>query len=369
MMPDVWLEIYILFIMSMAMFICSVIIFVFGYKRGTPNIILWTLFPFIRGLHWLVESIAEYYDEILDKEMIIFDQLELITAFCSSFILLAACLEHNGMIRRPNGKIAIFFVALFPIYLLFTIDEDTLEKIEDVVFFKWEAMETDIFRFLYGFVLPLISILILLSLYIYYYYETKQEKINFNPKVKRSTIIIVILIFIFSIFEGFDYFEEKPLEIIFIGLRGITLAFFVAIPLLVIFTQDLGLQKFLIIEHSGLPIFRYDFMRSAQISDEDDVSFLASGFVSAIVSFSEQLAHKESGFLSIKSSYLYYIVRKTKSKLYALQSILSNKDLENQFLTAAEKIDDLTLTGDNKITDDVRIQFKDIIDTCFSSFI
>jgi len=338
-------------------------ILVYGNKRGTPNIILWSLFPFIRGLHWLVESIAEYYDEILDKEMIICDQLELITAFCSTFILLAACLEHNGMIRRPIGKIVILLVALYPIYLLFTIDEDTLEEIEDVVFFRWGAMETDIFRFLYGFVLPLISILILISLYIYYYYETKQEKINFNPKVKRSTIIIVILIFIFSIFEGFDYFEETDLEIIFIGLRGITLAFFVAIPLLVIFTQDLGLQKFLIIEHSGLPLYRYDFMRKAQISDEDD----AWGFVSAIVSFSEQLAHKESGFLSIKSSYLYYIVRKTKSKLYALQSILSNKDLENQFFTAVEKIDDFTSPGD-KITNDVRIQFKDIIDTCFSSF-
>ena len=368
MLPDVWLEIYILFIMSIVMFICSIMILVYGNKRGTPNIILWSLFPFVRGLHWLVESIAEYYDEILDKEMIICDQLELITAFCSTFILLAACLEHNGMIRRPIGKLAILLVALYPIYLLFTIDEDTLEEIEDVVFFRWEAMETDIFRFLYGFVLPLISILILISLYIYYYYETKQEKINFNPKVKRSTIIIVILIFIFSIFEGFDYFEETDLEIIFIGLRGITLAFFVAIPLLVIFTQDLGLQKFLIIEHSGLPLFRYDFMRSAQISEEDDASFLASGFVSAIVSFSEQLANRESGFLSIKSSYLYYIVRKTKSKLYALQSILSNKDLENQFLTAAEKIDDFTSTGD-KITDDVRIQFKNIIDACFSSFI
>ena len=366
-MPDVTLEIYILFIMSMAMFICSVIIFVFGYKRGTPNIILWTLFPFIRGLHWLVESMAEYYDEILDKEMMILDQLELITAFCSSFILLAACIEHNGMIRRPIGKIAILIVAIIPFYLLFTIDEDTLEKFEDDVFFRWRDMQTDIFRFLYGFVLPLISILILISIYIYYYYETKQEKINFNPKVKRSTIIIVILIFIFSIFEGFDFYEDDPFEIIFIGLRGITLAFFVAIPLLVIFTQDLGLQKFLIIEHSGLPLFRYDFMRKAQISEEDDVSFLASGFVSAIVSFSEQLANRESGFLSIKSSYLYYIVRKTKSKLYALQSILSNKDLENQFLNAAEKIDDFTSTGD-KITDDVRIKFKGIIDTCFSSF-
>ena len=368
MLPDVWLEIYILFIMSIVMFICSIMILVYGNKRGTHNIILWSLFPFIRGLHWLVESIAEYYDEILDKEMIILDQLELITAFCSTFILLAACLEHNGMIRRPIGKIVILLVALYPIYLLFTIDEDTLEEIEDVVFFRWEAMETDIFRFLYGFVLPLISILILISLYIYYYYETKQGKINFNPKVKRSTIIIIILIFIFSIFEGFDYYEETDLEIIFICLRGITLALFAIIPLVVIFSQDLGLQKFLIIEHSGLPLYQYDFMRKGPVSDEDNVTFLASGFLSAILGFSEQLANKESGFLSIKSSYLYYIVRRTKSRLYALQSILSNKDLENQFLTVAEKIDNFTINVNN-ISEKDTIQVKEILDTSFSTFI
>lgn len=368
MMPDVWLEIYILFIMSIVMFICSIMILVYGNKRGTPNIILWSLFPFIRGLHWLVESIAEYYDEILDKEMIICDQLELITAFCSTFILLAACLEHNGMIRRPIGKIVILLVALYPIYLLFTIDEDTLEEIEDVVFFRWGAMETDIFRFLYGFVLPLISILILISLYIYYYYETKQEKINFNPKVKRTTIIIVILIFIFSIFEGFDYYEETDLEIIFIGLRGITLVLFTVIPLVVIFSHYFGLQKFLIIEHSGLPLYRYDFTRKSPVSDEENMSFLASGFLSAIISFSEQLAHKESGFLSMKSSYLYYIVRKSKSKLYALQSILSNKDLENQFFTTAETIDDFA-SNIHKFSDGDLIQIKETLDTNFSHFL
>ena len=32
-----------------------------------------------------------------------------------------------------------------------------LEDMEDVVFFKWGEMQTDLFRFLYGFVLPLIS--------------------------------------------------------------------------------------------------------------------------------------------------------------------------------------------------------------------
>ena len=367
-MPDVWLEIYILSIMSVVMFVCSVIILLFGHKRGTPNIILWALFPFVRGLHWLVEAIAEYYDEILDIDMIIMDQLELITAFCSSFILLAACLEHNGMIRRPIGKVAILIVAILPFYLLFTIDEDTLEDIEDEVLFKWGEVQTDIFRFLYGFILPLIAIIILIGLYFYYYTQAKEGQINLNPKVRRSTIILVILIFIFSIFDGFDYCEDTDLEIIFIGLRGITLAFFVIIPLIVILSQDLGLQKFLIIEHSGLPIFQYDFMKRAPISDEDDTSFLTSGFLSAILGLTERLANKESGFLSIQSSFLNYIVLKTSSKLYALQSILSNKELKNKFRSVADKIDGFTSDA-NKISKDELIQLQRILDTTFSTFL
>jgi hypothetical protein len=367
-MPNVLLEIYVLFTMSMVMFLCSVIILIFGHKRGTPNIIIWSLFPFIRGLHWLVESMAEYYDEILDKEMIILDQLELITAFCSSFILLAACIEHNGMIRKPIGKLAILLVALYPFYLLFTVDEDTLEKIEDVVLFRWGPMETDIFRFLYGFILPLVAIMILAGIFLYYYYHTKKGHINFNPKVRNSTIMISILIFLFSIFEGFDYYEETDLEIIFIGLRGITLAFFVIIPLIVILSQDLGLQKFFLIEHTGVPIFAYNFQEKSIIKLEDDISVLTSGFVSAIMSFSGELSERESGFLSVKLRYLNYIVLKTKSKLYALQTILTNRHLKNDFLSTIDKMEVLTSTI-HQSSDIALNQVTEILKTNFSIYV
>ena len=367
-MLNIWLEIYVLFTMSMLMFVCSFIILYLGHKRETPNIILWTLFPFIRGLHWLVESIAEYYDEILDKELIILDQLELITVFCSSFILLAACLEHNGMIRKPIGKVAILLVSILPIYYLITIDPDTLEEIEDVVIFRWGEMQTDIFRFLYGFILPLIAIMILTGVFFYYYYHTKKGNINFNPKVKESTIVLCILIFLFSIFEGFDYYEDTDIEIIFIGLRAITLSFLVIIPLRVIFSQDLGLQKFLIIKHSGLPLFQYDLINRSVISDYDNVSFSSSGFVSAIIGFSEQLANKETGFLSIQSRYLYYIIVKTKARLYVLQSILSNKKLENQLFKIVEEIDNFASAIDI-VSDEDLVQFKEILETNFSSFL
>lgn len=367
-MPNVWLEIYVLFTMSMVMFVCSVIILIFGHKRGTPNIIIWSLFPFIRGLHWLVESMAEYYDEILDRDMIILDQLELLTAFASSFILLAACIEHNGMIRKPIGKIAILLVVLYPFYYLLTVDEDSLEAIEDIILFRWGPMETDIFRFLYGFILPLVAIMILTGIFFYYYYHTKKGHIDFNLKVRNSTIMISLLIFLFSIFEGFDYFEETDLEIIFIGLRGITLAFFVIIPLIVILSQDLGLQKFFLIEHSGAPVFVYNFQEKSDIPVKDDMSYLTSGFVSAIMEFSDVLSEKESGFLSVQLSYLYYLIFKTKSKLYAVQTILINRHLKNKFLNTIEKMDVLTSTI-HQSSDIALEQVQKIVDTNFSTFL
>ena len=367
-MPNIWLEIYILFTMSMVMFVCSFFILFLGHKRGTSNIYLWAVFPFIRGLHWLVESMAEYYDEILDKELMILDQLELITAFCSSFILLAACLEHNGMIRKPIGKVAILLVSILPIYYLITTDEDTLEEIGDIYIFRWGEMQTDIFRLLYGFILPLIAIMILTGIFFYYYYHTKKGNINFNPKVKESTIVLCILIFIFSIFEGFDYYEDTDLEIIFIGLRGITLAFFIIIPLIIILSQDLGIQKFFLIEPSGTLVFAYNFQERLAIPVEDDISRLTSGFVSAIMNFSGVLSEKESGFLSVQLSYLYYIILKTESKLYALQTILTNRHLKNSFLNTIEKMDVLTSTI-HQSSDVALDQVKEILNTNFSIFL
>jgi len=367
-MPDIWLEIYILLTMAIVIFACSIFILLFGYKRGTDNIILWTAFPLVRGLHWLVEALANYNEEILDREMMIFNQLELITAFASSFILLAACLEHNGMIRKPFGKLAILLIAIYPFYLLFTINEDTLEEIEDVVLFRWGEIQTDIFRFQYGFLLPLTAIIILIGVFLYYYYHTRKGHINFNPKVMRSTIVICVLIFVFSIFEGFDYYEDSDIEIIFIGLRGISLAFFIIIPLIVILSQDLGLQKFFLIEPSGNLVFAYNFRISLAIPVEDNLSSLTSGFVAAIMDFSKTLLGKESGVLSVQLGYLYYTIFKTKSKLYAIQSILTNRHLKNSFINTMEKLDVLTSTI-HQSTDVALDQVKQILDTNFSIFL
>jgi len=361
-------EIYILLTMSIVMFGCSIVILYLGYKRGTPNIILWTLFPLVRGLHWLVEAIADYYEEILEIELFIFTRLELFTAFCSSFILLAVCLDHNGMIRRPIGKIIALAVSIPPLYFIAFGSGNLIEEIDDDTIWLGSGVTTETFRFSYGFILPIISIIVLVGIFFYYYYHTKKGHINYNPKVKRSTFILVVLIFLFSFFEGFDYYEESELEIIFIGLRGITLAFFVIIPLIVILSQDLGLQKFFLIEESGALVFAYNFQEKSVISVEDDISHLTSGFVSAIMEFSNVLSQKESGYLAVQLSYLYYIILKTKSKIYAIQTILTNRHLKNKFLNTIENMDILTSTI-HQSSDIALGQVQEILETNFSTFL
>ncbi len=360
------IEIYVLLTMSIIMFIMSIGILYLGHKKGTPNIILWALFIFCWGLHWLAEGIADYYEEILDIELLLFSHLELSTAFISSFILLAACIEHNGMIRRHFGKIIALVSSILPLYFIITSNKNTLEEFEDYYIVRGDIVSSESFRFLYGFILPLISIIALISTYLYYYHQTRKDKIFYKPKILKITIILAILIFIFSIFNGFDYYEEQEIEVIFISLRAISLSFFIIIPLVVVFTFDLGLQKFLIIEHSGIPLFAYNFETRSATSDES--SFLTSGFLSAIMGFSEQLSKKEEDFLSIQSHYLYYVITKTETKIYALQSISKNKYLENQFFHVAKEIEN-HVAEISKFSESDDIQVKEILDENFSVFI
>jgi hypothetical protein len=352
--------------MAIIMFVVSTGILYLGHKKGTPNTFLWALFVSTRGLHWLVEGISDYYEEILDIEMLLFSQLELITAFVSSFILLAACIEYNGMIRRHLGKVITLLSSILPIYFILSINEDTLEEIEDIYILKGDIVSTELPRFLYGFILPLLSILALIIIYLYYYYHTKKGTIYNNPKVLKITIILGILIFIFSIFEGFDYYEDQELELVFVSLRAISLIFIIIIPLIIVFTFNLGLQKFLIIKHSGLLLYAYNFDTKRVISDDDE-SFLTSGFLTALLGFSKELSKKDDRFLAIQSHYLYYVITKTESKIYALQSISKNKNLEQKFFQAVKELDE-SISNMDEPSQLNTAQLKDVIDNNFSAF-
>lgn len=82
---------------------------------------------------------------------------------------------------------------------------------------------------------------------------------------------------------------------------------------------------------------------------------------------SKNLSAQKSGFLSIRSQYLYYSILKTESKLYALQSILYTKNLENQFFDATKQIDGI-IANISKISTSDNDQLKQIIDENFSIF-
>lgn len=334
-----------------------------GYRKGTNNILLWALFPLVRGIHQLIEFIADYNEMVLGNEFFIYDRLEMFTGFCATFILLTACLEFNETVRKPYGKLIVLIIALVPLYFLLTVGNAALEGWEDQEFFVGFFFTSDPPRFLYGFVIPLISAIVIVCAYLFYLYQDKKEKIGHNPKILRTTLIIFALILLFSFFEGFDYEEQ---ELFFDLFRAITLSLFIIIPLIIIFTEDLGLQRFFIIDHSGLPLFIFNFQTKESALSEE-LSFLTSGFLTAITNFSDELSEKKSGFLSIRSKYLYYSILKTETKFYALQSILFNKNLEETFFVSVKQIEDIVSSIDKPMIKD-NIQVKDILDKQFFTF-
>ncbi len=349
--------------MSLVMFGTAAGILYLGQRKGTHNILLWALFPLVRGIHQLIEFIADYNEMVLGKQYFFFDRMEIFTGFCATFVLLAACLEFNETIKKPYGKLIVLFIALIPLYYLLTVGNAELEKLEDQILFEGFFATSDPPRLLYGFVLPLISALVIIGAYFYYQYQVKKEKIVHNPKILRTTVIIVVLILLFSFFEGFDY--EKQ-ELIFTLFRAISLSLFIIIPLIIIFTEDLGLQRFFIIEDSGLPLYIYNFQSKEPVSSED-LSFLVSGFLTAILNFSDEISTERGGFLSIRSQYLYYSLLKRNRKIYALQSIIFTKNLESAFFDAVRQIDIFTAEMENKMIKS-NIQLSEIIDKNFLTF-
>jgi len=99
----------------------------------------------------------------------------------------------------------------------------------------------------------------------------------------------------------------------------------------------------------------------------EELSLLTSGFLTAIINFSDELSARKSGFLSIRSQYLYYSLLKTEGKLYALQSILYGKNLERSFFSAVNEIDNCISEMD-KIDANENNQIKELINKQFSIF-
>ena len=319
------------------MFVSTIIIIHIGRKRRAPNTMLWAILPLFRGLEWLIESFADYSAEILSIEPpFITDRLEIVFSFCVSIIILAACLEFNGLIQRPIGKISAILVGITPIILIFILSSSSLEEIESLTMFESLFLTSDPFRFLVGFLIPVFAILILFFSHIYYEYQVKHDKFFKDESMKAKVIVISIIIFITAFANGFDYESN---EILFVILRGITMTLFIVLPLFVILSTDYGLQKFLVIQDDGIPIFAYDFKTEKEILFEDKTS-LIGGFLSAILTFSSEISDNLRKFLTIHSNNLYFFIKKTPTKIYTLQSVIFSKELENKTFDVIQQIND-----------------------------
>jgi hypothetical protein len=321
------------------MFVSTIIIIYLGRKRRTPNTILWATLPLFRGLEWLIEVLADYSAEILSIEPpFITDRLEIAFNFCVSIIILAACLEFNGLIHRPIGKIAAILVSVFPMILIFVLSSSLMEEIESSTMFEGLFLTSDPFRFLFGFLIPVFAIIILLFSHMYYKQQVKRDKIFKDEKLRAQVIVISAIIFITAIANGFDYQDNEILTMLF---RGITMALFVVLPLFIILSTDYGLQIFLVIQpKSGIPLFAYDFKTEKEIL-YDDKTCLVGGFLSAIISFSSEISGNLGKFLTIHSNNLYFFLKYTSDKIDSLQSVIYSKELERKTLNVIQQIEDL----------------------------
>jgi hypothetical protein len=356
MADEIVLKIFTTLVLAIVMFVTTIIIAYLGRKNHSPNTALLATLPLFRGLEWLIEVFADYSADILEIEVpFLTDRLEISFGFGVAIVILAICLEFNGMIQRPLGKIAASLVSVIPIFLLFVLSSELVEQIEDTTMFEdllFTSVTSEPFRFLYGFLIPVVAIVILLLSYIWYEQHVKHGKIFKDEKMRAKVSIISILIFATAIFNGFDYSQNEVLLIIF---RGITMALLVFLPLFIIFEFDYGLQSFLVIQHTGIPILAYNFKTKKDTFFEDQTQ-LAGGFVSALIAYSSEISEELSKFLTIRSQKLYYLIKNSKTKkIYALQSVSYSKDLETKTLNTIQQLDDL-IAEKNELSDVERSQ-------------
>jgi hypothetical protein len=368
MADDVLLKIYTTLILAIVMFVTTVIIVYLGRKHQAPNATLLAALPLFRGFEWLIEAFADYYADILEIELsFLVDRLEISFGFLVAIVILAVCLEFNGLIQKPIGKIAAALVGIIPIFLVFALSAELVEQIEDTAIledFLLTSVTSEPFRFLYGFLIPVIAIVVLVLSYFWYEQQVKQGKIFKFDKMQINVIIISILIFGTAVSNGFDYSQNEVLLLVF---RGITMALLVLLPLVIIITTDYGLQNFLVIRSTGIPIFAYNFKMGKDVFYEDKTQ-LTGGFISALIAYSSEISEELSKFLTIQSNNLYYLIQNSETKLYALQSISFSKGLENKTFNTIQQLDEL-IAEKNELSDGERTEIISILKNEYAVFI
>jgi hypothetical protein len=307
-----------LILIGIIMTITGFIILIIGLRRDVLNTWLWALFPLFHGFH----EFADYFVETMNASFLI-ERFELLFAFASSAMLLAATIEYTGIISPPIGKISGISSLITISGLILFLPESTIDSISSVSI-TIGSLTSEPFRFIYGFVYIWLSIIALMVSAILIYKQQKGGKISYGKNINQIILIASILLAIFSLFEGFDSNNYW-----FITLRGVSMAIFVIVPIFVVYSSKIGLQRFFIIHSSGNLVFAYNFALKQEDRYEDD-AVLSAGFLAAITGYSSNVLKSSDNF-SIKSDQLYFKLLKTPDYLFTLQSLVSNSKLNEVF--------------------------------------
>ncbi len=319
---------FTLIIIGVIMCCSGIVIWILGHKRHLNNIFLWGVFPFIHGIHEFFDFVAE---EIGGQANVpfIFERMELFFAFASAAALLGATIEYNGVLPHPTGDISAISVMLIIGYMVLFLPESVIDAISVDGSISFGVLVVEPFRFVFGFIITLFSLAILFGTYLSRNYTAKKDRYRLDPAMRWTTITMLAFLSVYAIFEGFESTSD-----IFVGLRGISLALFVVIPLFAILTCKLGLQRLIIINVDGTPLLVYDFVaKTSNVSEKVmNEAILTAGFLMAINSFSSSISGrqiKRSG-LTVQARGYYFTLIPMEDMLFSLQALATNKELEKQ---------------------------------------
>lgn len=358
-------------IIGIIMTLSGIGVFILGYLRRVPNTWLWASVPFVHGLHEFLDYWFDLWENLPVPKNVPFvvERFELLFAFASSFALLAAALEFNGVIARPNGKLS-GLVGLSVIgFILFTLPADLVEDIHHVEFFSGIFI-TEPFRFFYGFILVFLSVIAILSTYLYLLRQSRKGTITLDKKTSRVTVLSIVLLLVYAFFEGF-----KPDIPAFVILRAVALGIFIIIPGYIVLTSNLGLQRFMVIDSSGILVYGYNFAKDVCIFCDDDgiknldenEDILTAGFLAALTSYSGEVLNVGKTF-SIRANRLYFVISSTEEKIFVLQSIDYDKNLERAFNHLQKHIEPQTIDA-NQVSDDLNEKLTVDVKEAFSQFV
>lgn len=348
----------VLLLIGVMMTISGIIVFYLGYKRGVPNTILWAAFPILHGLHEFTEYFIDNFDLISYIE-----RFEIIFSISGSFVLLAAALEYNGVLQKPIGKLAGLIGLISVGYFVFGLPEELLEGIEHTII-TVGIFESNPIRFMQGIFLTILAILAILFTYLYLITQSRKGLITPDSKLTQTSTIAILLLGIYAFFEGFSWEAG-----IFVALRAISLGLFIVVPIFFIFVNKIGLQRLIIIDKGGIPLMVYNFPTDSFLSfdsSEGVRAVLASGFITAISSFSGEVLDAGSS-LTLRTHNLFFIVSHYKSKIYALQTLSLNRNLEKKFDRLKEVVSS-KITNSTNPSDTNTSEIKPIIKELFSFF-